>query len=358
MPSFVWNGVPEIQGVEVTAIVPLSSDYDMWRIVKEEAGCALLGGSEMHSRVKGTEMTGWAVIIVTLLYVMVVLVPIAQAGTSEPPQVKQFRVNGVDLAYIDQGKGVAVVFVHGAAGDWRSWDFMRPYVAENYRFISYSRRYHYPNQWPGDGSDYSFALHATDLEIFIRELNAGPVHLVGNSYAGFVVAIVAIEHPELLRSVTIIEPGIGVLIKDLPEAKDALTERTKAFGLMMEAVKSGDSAKATELLYDYLAGEAGAFKKLPGERKKAFLDNAKTIGPTLSGAVYPMTCEKLGTIKVPTLVACGERTRPFYALSTDALSRCLRPGYKVALVPDGNHVWYAEKPEETRKLLMDWFANH
>ena len=312
----------------------------------------------MHSRRKGTEMTRLAVIIVTLLYVIVVLVPIAHAGTSEPLEVKQLRVNGVDLAYVDQGKGVAVVFVHGAAGDWRSWDFMRPYVAESYRFISYSRRYHYPNQWPGDGSDYSYAQHAKDLEAFLRELNAGPVHLVGHSYGGFVVAIVAVEHPELLRSVTIIEPGIGVLIKDLPEAKDAFTERTKAIGLMKEAVKSGDSAKATELLYDYIAGEAGSFKKLPDERKKRYLDNAKTIGPTLSGAVYPMTCEKLGTIRIPTLVARGERTLPFYALSTDALNRCLRPGNKVALVPNGNHIWYAEKPEETRKLLMDWFANH
>jgi len=312
----------------------------------------------MHSRVKGPEMMRWAVIIVTLLSVMFVLVPIAQAGTSELPQVKQLRVNGVDLAYVDQGKGVAVVFVHGAAGDWRSWDFMRPYVAENYRFITYSRRYHYPNQWPGDGSDYSYAQHAKDLEAFIHELNAGPVHLVGHSYGGFVVAIVAVEHPELLRSVTMIEPAIGVLIKDLPEAKDALTERTKAIGLMMEAVKSGDSAKATELVYDYIVGEAGAFRKLSDKRKKAFLDNAKTIGPTLTGAVYPMTCEKLGTIKIPTLVARGERTLPFYALSTDALNRCLPPGYKAALVPNGNHVWYAEKPEETRKLLIGWFANH
>jgi hypothetical protein len=82
-----------------------------------------------------------------------------------------------------------------------------------------------------------------------------------------VVAILAIEHPELLRSVAIIAPGIAVLKKDLPEAKDALTERTKAIGLMKEAVKSGDSVIATEVLYDYMAGEAGAFEKLSGERK-------------------------------------------------------------------------------------------
>ena len=279
-------------------------------------------------------------------------------GATILPQMKQLHVNGTDLAYVDQGKGVAVIFVHGSVGDWRSWDVMRPYIAEHYRFISYSRRYHFPNPWSGDGSDYSFALHAKDLEAFIRELNAGPVHLVGNSYGGFVAAILAGDRPELIRSAVIGEPGIGALIKDLPEAKDAWTERTEAVGLMKEAVKCGDSAKATELLYDYVAGEAGAFKKLSDERKKVYLDNAKTIGPTLSGALYPLTCEKLGTIRVPTLVVRGERTIPYYALSTDALIRCLHPGYDAVLVPDGNHLWYAEKPEETRKLLMDWFGNH
>ena len=134
---------------------------------------------------------------------------------------------------------------------------------ESERIVSYSRRYHYPNQWPGDGSDYSLALHAKDLEGFIRVLNAGPVHLVGNSYGGFVVAIVATEHPELVRSVVVGEPAVGVLIKDLPEAKDAWTERTRDIGLMKEAVKNGDSAKATELLYDYVTGVPFLVRKRP-----------------------------------------------------------------------------------------------
>ncbi len=44
-------------------------------------------------------------------------------------QVKQMRVNGVDLAYVEEGRGETVVFVHGAFGDWRNWERLRPAIA-------------------------------------------------------------------------------------------------------------------------------------------------------------------------------------------------------------------------------------
>ena len=49
--------------------------------------------------------------------------------TTEEMQVQQMRVNGVDLAYVEEGKGETVVFVHGSAGDWRNWEGLRPSIA-------------------------------------------------------------------------------------------------------------------------------------------------------------------------------------------------------------------------------------
>jgi pimeloyl-ACP methyl ester carboxylesterase len=129
-------------------------------------------------------------------------------AAAETPPVKQLRVNGVDLAYVEEGTGPTVVFVHGANGDWRTWDWLRPAVPERYHYVAYSLRYHLPNPWPGDGSDYSHRLHADDLVAFIQGLNAGPVHLVGSSYGGFIVTLVGIEHPELVRSALVSDPGV------------------------------------------------------------------------------------------------------------------------------------------------------
>ena len=49
------------------------------------------------------------------------------------PEVRHARVNGVDLPYLDQGRGVPVVFVHGAPGDHRSFEGQRDAVAERER---------------------------------------------------------------------------------------------------------------------------------------------------------------------------------------------------------------------------------
>ena len=40
--------------------------------------------------------------------------------------VQKVKVNGVDLAYAEEGKGETVVLVHGSSGDWRTWDGLRP----------------------------------------------------------------------------------------------------------------------------------------------------------------------------------------------------------------------------------------
>ena len=61
---------------------------------------------------------------------------------------------------------------------------------------------------PDDGKNYSAATHAADLAAFIYQLNASPVHLVGLSMGGRLTAMIAVEHPDLLRSLTVLEPPL------------------------------------------------------------------------------------------------------------------------------------------------------
>jgi pimeloyl-ACP methyl ester carboxylesterase len=145
---------------------------------------------------------------------------------TEAMQVKQMRVNGVDLAYVEEGKGETVVFVHATDGDWRDWEGLRPLVAEKYHFVSLSLRYHYPNAWADDGRNYSMTQHVEDVVAFIRALKVGKVHLVGNSYGGRLVAYVALQYPELLRSVVLGEPP-GVIAPISAEGKAALAALQK-----------------------------------------------------------------------------------------------------------------------------------
>ena len=104
----------------------------------------------------------------------------AHRSTAEM-EVTKVKVNDVELAYVEEGAGDPVVFVHGFTGDWRSWDVLRPFISKQYRYVAYSRRGHYPNAWTDDGPNYTLEQHVEDLAALIRALNVGKVHLVGNS---------------------------------------------------------------------------------------------------------------------------------------------------------------------------------
>jgi pimeloyl-ACP methyl ester carboxylesterase len=53
--------------------------------------------------------------------------------------------DGVELHYVERGKGTAVLFVHGTLGDYSAWDAQPGPFAEAYCAVAYSRRYNYPN---------------------------------------------------------------------------------------------------------------------------------------------------------------------------------------------------------------------
>jgi pimeloyl-ACP methyl ester carboxylesterase len=269
------------------------------------------------------------------------------------------NVNGVDLFYIDQGTGAPVVFVHGAFSDFRFWESQRQAIARKYRFIAYTQRYHGTAPWPDEGKNYSAATHATDLAGFIRQLNAGPVHLVGISYGGFLATVVATKHPELLRALLVAEPTIQALLTDNPEAKPLLDARRKAMAPVQAAVKAGDAVQAAKLFFDSVNNRgAGAFDKQPEAIRQMILDNARTVPLLMAGPPRPpVSCATLGGIKTPTLITRGEQTQRFYSLISEVVARCV-PGSRLVTIPNATHPLSIQNPAAFNAALLQFLAQH
>jgi len=281
----------------------------------------------------------------------------APRRATEEMQVKKLNVNEIELAYVEEGEGDAVVFVHGALGDWRYWESLRPFIAEKYRYVSLSRRYHYPNPWPDDGRNDSMAQHVEDVATFVRRLNVGKVHLVGNSGGGVVAAHVALKYPDLLRSVVLGEPYLIPPVS--PEGKAALAAEQKDREKVQAALSAGDLRQATILTYDLgVIGEPGAFEKLPAEQQQRRLDNAKTLGMRGDAGPIPVTCEQLGALRVPALVVRGENTRPSRRHLHERLLSCLPKTTTSAVIPRGNHSWPQANPEDSAKTILTFIAKH
>jgi pimeloyl-ACP methyl ester carboxylesterase len=292
-----------------------------------------------------------------LAVVLVISGGFMQARAAESLQTRQVLVNGVDLSCLDQGTGAPVVFVHGAFSDLRFWEPQRQAVAQQYRFIALTQRYFGTTAWPDDGKHYAATTHATDLAAFLRQFNAGPVHLVGISYGGVVATLVVLEHPDLVRSLTVLEPGLVSLLADVPEAKREIDERRKAFQPIVTAAKSGETVQATKLLFEYVNNEgAGAFDKQPEAVRQMLLDNARTVPLHLSAPPPPATtCARLGGVKAPTLVAGGERTRRYYSLINEVVVRCI-PGSRLVTIPKATHPMSIQNPAAFTEALLQFLA--
>src|SRR4051794_19863586 len=99
----------------------------------------------------------------------------AKPGWSIPSDVKSAQINGYRIAYKDEGQGAAIVFVHGANADYRSFAPQIAALASSYRVIAPSLRHYYPERWNGEGSDFSIEQHAADVAALIGMLDLGKV---------------------------------------------------------------------------------------------------------------------------------------------------------------------------------------
>jgi pimeloyl-ACP methyl ester carboxylesterase len=280
----------------------------------------------------------------------------AQALSAAAPAVKQASVNGVDLVYLEQGQGAPVVFVHGAFADHRVWEGQREAVAQRYRYIALTQRYFGTAPWPDSGEKFSLATHADDLAVFIRELKAGPVHVVGWSYGGSIALALAVQHPELLKSLFLHEPGaIASFVTDPADAKAVGEDRREIVGPASGASKAGDTAGAVRLFFDGVNSQPGLFETLPRQRGRYSLTTRARFHSSSAPPPPALSCAQLGQIKVPVAIAKGELTRPSFRILADTASRCI-PGSRLAV--QGRQTAPATSPAAFNEVLLGFLKNN
>ena len=275
-----------------------------------------------------------------------------------PAAVKHVEVNGVNLAYTEQGTGVPVVFVHGSMTDRRIWEAQRADIAPKYRYIAYDQRYFGTEPWRDDGKNFNQMTHAADLVGFIQSLKAGPVHVVAWSYGGSVATLAASQHPELFRSLSLHEPTIGSLIGGTPEGKAAIAAFGGAVAPIRAVANSGNALLATERFWEFvLILPEGGLKSEPQALQAVVLDNVRTVPLTLNAPPQPITCEMVKAIKSPVLITVGANTRPLWTLAGQTLQRCVPDG-KLVVLPNSNHDATVRSPAAFNRELVNFLALH
>lgn len=263
------------------------------------------------------------------------------------------RVNGIDLECLVEGEGTSVVFSHGGSSDLRYWEPQRETFAATYQFVTYTRRFHGSRSWPATG-DYSIDAHVADLLQVIEGLGSGRVHLVGFSTSLALRA--AVQAPELLATLTTIEPNVPWLLEGDGDGASVLA-RFRSESQRVKSEAAGDRVMEARLWFELVANQGpGAFDTLPPAIGGMWLENFTADRPQ-APEPDPLRCEQLGKISVPTLVIGAEFGLEFSRMIVDAVWRCI-PGATRLLVPGVNHFMSCQEPRRFNDAVLSFLARH
>ena len=285
--------------------------------------------------------------------------------------IKTAKVDGTTLAYREQGEGEPVVFVHGGMSDLRIWEQQLSAIGASYRAISYSRRYARPNEDIDPEADDPMLPHVEDLAAFLREIDAAPAHLVGNSWGAFISLLTAIHHPEVVRSLVLEEPGVvpllGLSFPPRPMEVLSLLVRRPRFALMIakgaarefgraeKAFRRGDNETGLRSSLRAALGEE-FYRRLPESRLQQARENVSTMRAQLLGAgLPPLSEEEVRGVSAPTLVMTGERSLAGVDLLMDILEELL-PNVERLKISDAAHDMHLDNPLAVNDAILGFLG--
>jgi pimeloyl-ACP methyl ester carboxylesterase len=260
--------------------------------------------------------------------------------------------SGVDLHWIEQGAGDVVVLLHGGMGDCHSWSKQLPALASGFRAIAYSRRYSHPNANAVTVPEPPWEdVH--DLGQLVDLLRLDRFHLVGTSYGALVALLYALAHPERAASLVLCEPPLHRLGARTPEGARMCAEfMASAWEPAAAAFRQEDERAAIAMLIDAMWGQPGFSMRAPRNVEKA-LRNARAMR-VLTGAKDPFPAiagEAIGALRMPVLLACGERTSPLHRHLVNEVARAL-PAAELVVVGGAGHAAPAENSQGFNSALL------
>jgi len=273
------------------------------------------------------------------------------AALATKTEEKYVTVAGLRTRYIEQGRGPAVILLHGASLGSAADVFRRnlaPLADFGLRVIAYDQ--------PGfglsdDPPDWGIGFRTDFILKFMDALGIDQAALVGHSQAGNMAAQLAVSHPDRITKLVVL--GTGSLLPPLAESEAAKKSAGPA-----EGEEGGDkeptAAEVRELLQKNLYRQnlvtedevATRLRLSTGKNHRAFLARnaagAKNKGKPKDPNKKAMW-QRLGEVTQPLLMLYGRDDRGQAGKRAEELKR-QQPALDLHILPNCKHLvqWDAE----------------
>lgn len=256
-------------------------------------------------------------------------------------------VNGVRLAYQEQGTGPTLIWSSGGWGDQHDADRIAPRLASRFRVIAYDRRAHSESEGRPDEPNI-VQTHVEDLAALIRELDAAPAHLAANSFGSELAVKAAVQWPELVASLSVHEPSFFAIGAE--ENPPMMADVQPHVGAALAELQQGNDEKAAPLFLNSLCS-AGAWDEIPETMQEAFINNAPAVLPPFQDpSLGAIDKDKLNRLNVPTLVTNGARSYAWLAAVVNGLAARI-PDARRHTYPEAGHFPHITHPNEVVEVI-------
>lgn len=281
-------------------------------------------------------------------------------------QHRYAEVNGVNLHYVEQGKGPLILFLHGFPEFWYEWKDLLPDFAKDHHAVAVDMRGYNLSEKPEAVEQYRVPVIVEDIHALALKLKAPKFVLVGHDWGGVIAWAFAAAHPEMLDKLIIVNaPHPAVFTRELaanpaqqkasayfnlfnsPQAEKVLGQND--FQNLQSLLKPwATEADRKEYLQNWGHGLTGGLNYYRAAQLHSPVDGSQASANT--------TLPPMKVIETPTLVIWGEKDTALLTGNLVGLEEHVK-NLKVQRIPGGTHWVIHEKTAEVIRSMREFLGH-
>lgn len=252
------------------------------------------------------------------------------------------RTNGIDLHYETAGQGEPLLLLHGLGSRSEDWQLQLPAFAGRYRVITADMRGHGRTSKPP--GPYSVPMMAADVFGLLDGLGVESAHVAGLSMGGMIAFQMAVDRPERVRSLVIINSGPELVAR-------TFNERLRV-GQRLALARLFKPARTAQFLGPRLFPKPEQ-KQLRQLFMAQWAENdPQAYRAAMRALVGWSVLDRIGAIRCPTLVISGDRDYTPVAAKEGYTARI--PGARLVVIEDSGHATPIDQAERFNACVLEF----
>lgn len=257
--------------------------------------------------------------------------------------MSNFQINALNLHVLEAGSGQPVLFLHGLGACGEDWLLQTPVFAQHFRMLAPDFRGHgYSAESP---ERVTIARLALDMAALLTALAIPSAHMVGWSLGGLVAQQLALDYPEVVQRLVLVNTFAHLWPTNL---RETYVLGRRVVTSMLLPIKTTARVVASDLFPKPDQGwlRDRVLSRVGGNNQHEYRKFIRAIRS------FDLR-RQLSRIHAPTLVITGEHDNIVPRGSQLQLVRSI-PNVEWKLIQDSGHATPIDQPDEFNRVVMEF----